>query len=169
MRISIVAARDNNNGIGKDGMIPWTCPEDMRHFSRLTKSGKSNAVIMGRATFSSIGSPLPGRANVVISSTIKQEAAQGYYLCQSYEEGLRCCEELGVQAVWICGGERIYDAALRCKSVDKCYLTDIDGSWSCDRHFPELDAAIWQEESVLKLSKIATLRVFCPKRKEDCQ
>ena len=71
MQIRVIAAFDDTRGIGLNGGIPWKDRDDLRHFSRTTTGDGNNAVIMGRKTFESIGKVLPGRLNIVVSSSME--------------------------------------------------------------------------------------------------
>lgn len=137
MRIAMIAAMANNRVIGKDNQMPWHLPEDLKHFKAMTL-GKP--VVMGRKTFESIGRPLPGRHNIVISRQ-DDYPHEGISLASSFEEALVLagdCEELVV-----IGGGQLYKTLL--PRADKLYLTEIDLDVEGDTHFPEWDDGSWQE------------------------
>jgi thymidylate synthase len=139
MSISIIVAIDENNGIGKNGKIPWKCPEDIKYFKKITNG---NAVIMGRKTFDSINNiPLSNRLNIVISRQEKQEK-EGVVFCNSLEESIEYSNELSCENIFIIGGEEIYKLALTYLKIDKIYLTRIKGNYDCDKFF-KLDTENW--------------------------
>jgi dihydrofolate reductase len=162
MRVSLIVARDGNNGIGKEMEIPWNSSADYKHFSQTTSSGINNAVIMGRRTYESIGMPLPHRLNVVISSSISKNS-DNITIVRSLDEALQECIARDADHAWICGGTRVYEAALLLKGnlkLDKCFITDIKGDWKCDTFFPEMDGSIWKVQEEQALDELAILRVF---------
>ncbi|MCE9677850.1 type 3 dihydrofolate reductase [Shewanella sp. AS1] len=139
MKIAMIAAMANNRVIGKDNQMPWHLPEDLRHFKAMTL-GKP--VVMGRKTFESIGRPLPGRHNIVIS---RQEGLliEGVSCVTSFEAALALvgdCEELVV-----IGGGQLYESLL--PRADKLYLTQIDLDVEGDTYFPAWDDGSWRIES----------------------
>ena len=137
MRIAMIAAMANNRVIGKDNQMPWHLPEDLRHFKAMTL-GKP--VIMGRKTFESIGRPLPGRHNIVISRQ-KNYAVDGVTVVTSFDEAKVAageCEELV-----IIGGGQLYRSLL--SQADTLYLTEIALEVEGDTEFPDWDDGSWQE------------------------
>ena len=112
MRISLIAAVAENRTIGRDGGLPWHLPGDLKHFKTLT-FGKP--VLMGRKTFQSIGRPLPGRPNVVVSRG-GMFRPEGVALCATLDDALddaeRMAYEIGADEIMVIGGERIYRHAL---------------------------------------------------------
>ncbi|AZQ11771.1 type 3 dihydrofolate reductase [Shewanella khirikhana] len=136
MRIAIIAAMANNRVIGKDNQMPWHLPEDLKHFKAMTL-GKP--VVMGRKTFESIGRPLPGRHNIVISRQTDYPH-EGISLVASFEEAMALagdCEELVV-----IGGGQLYKTLL--PRADKLYLTEIALDVEGDTHFPDWDDGSWE-------------------------
>lgn len=137
MTISIIAAVAKNRVIGKDNKLPWNLPADLKHFKDLTL-GKP--IVMGQKTFESIGKPLPGRTNVVLTLD-KSFNPSGCIMAHSIEEAL---EKAGnCQEVMICGGASVYKQFL--PRADKMYLTLIEGDFEGDAYFPEFDWQDWQE------------------------
>lgn len=141
MRFRAIVAVDEDNGIGKDGGIPWRAPEDMARFKRLT-SGSGKAVIMGRNTWNSIPAkfrPLPDRRNVVLS---RQESPQlegpmlGAVVCPSFLAALTTCDTMMSPDVWVIGGAEVYREAMQhlllCAGVE---LTRVKGRHDCDVFF----------------------------------
>jgi dihydrofolate reductase len=137
MLISLIAALAHNNLIGKDNLMPWHLPADLRHFKAVTL-GKP--VVMGRRTFESIGRPLPGRRNVVVSRN-PQWQAEGVEVAASLDAALALLADS--DEVMIIGGGQLYTEAL--PRADRLYLTYIDAQLSGDTHFPDYMPLGWQE------------------------
>ncbi len=123
--MSLVVATDKNGGIGKDNAIPWKCSGDLKNFRDLTGTG---ALIMGRNTFESIGSPLPNRQNIVLTSGGDIEGVQ---VAKSVDEALSLAEE--DRQVWIIGGEQVYSETA--KDCEYIVQTEIQGEYECDTFF----------------------------------
>jgi len=120
MQIIIIAAISRNMAIGKDDLIPWYLPEDLRHFKKVTHG---HAVIMGRGTFHSMHcKPLPDRYNLVISRTMPYH--EGVQRCRCLRNALTLAEARGHTKAFIIGGEQVYSEALR--SADELMLTTVD-------------------------------------------
>jgi dihydrofolate reductase len=129
MKISMIAAMAHDRIIGKDNQMPWHLPADFAWFKRCTM-GKP--IIMGRKTYESIGRPLPGRMNIVISRDATL-AIEGVELCSSIEEAI---QRVGsVEEVMIIGGGSIYQHCL--PMADTLYLTFIDAAIDGDTRFPD--------------------------------
>lgn len=126
--VSIIAAMSKNRIIGRDNAIPWNIPADMGRFRELTLG---HTLIMGRKTFESIGRPLPGRRNIVVSRQADY-AAQGVVVAGSLQEALLLAGGHG--EVFICGGGEIYQQAL--PFAGRIYLTLIDCDIDGDTNFP---------------------------------
>lgn len=137
MIISMIAAMANNRVIGKDNQMPWHLPADFAWFKRSTM-GKP--VVMGRKTYDSIGRPLPGRLNIVISRDANLEI-EGVTTVTSIEKALELVSD--VEEVMIIGGGKIYlDFLTR---ADRLYLTHIDLDVEGDTQFPDYEAvANWE-------------------------
>ena len=114
----MIAAMANNRVIGQDNKMPWHLPADLQHFKKVTM-GKP--VIMGRKTFESIGKPLPGRRNIVITSN-EQYQYEGIEVVYSSEQALEVVS--GVEEVMVIGGGNIYSQFL--DKTERLYLTFID-------------------------------------------
>ncbi|GGP79579.1 type 3 dihydrofolate reductase [Shewanella ulleungensis] len=139
MRIAMIAAMANNRVIGKDNKMPWHLPEDLRHFKAMTLS---KPVIMGRKTFESIGRPLPGRHNIVISRN-PLLTIDGVTCVTDFDAALNVagdCEE-----VVVIGGGQLYEQLL--PQADVLYLTMIDLDVEGDTHFPAWDDGSWHIEN----------------------
>lgn len=135
--VSIIAAIGGNNVIGLKNALPWNLPADMEHFKQLTK-GKP--IIMGQKTFESIGKPLIGRANIVLTLD-KNFTPPGCQIAHSIKEALEIVKNS--KEVMICGGESIYRQFL--PLADRMYLTLIEGDFEGDAFFPEFDRSSWKE------------------------
>jgi len=140
--IALIVACARNGVIGRDGGLPWSLPDDMKHFMRSTKG---HAVVMGRTTFGSLPGPLSDRVCIVVSSSWEPPAGGegGVRVARSVDEALeigrRESERLGRSTLWIAGGESIYRATIGI--ADRVVRTLVDARVEGDRHFPELDAS----------------------------
>lgn len=142
---SIIAAIDQNMGIGKDGRLPWYLPEDLKYFSKITKhtdkEGQQNAVIMGRNTWESIPSkykPLSGRFNVVLSSNPDLDLPDGVLLFGSLDEALTALStSKKIDQLFVIGGAKLYADSILHENLERLYLTRIEGDYECDTFFPE--------------------------------
>jgi dihydrofolate reductase len=132
--ITLVAAMGRNGGIGREGRMPWHLPAELQHFKRTTM-GKP--VVMGRKTWESIGRPLPGRQNLVVT---RNEAyrAEGAEPVASLVEAVEAAQ--GTEVMVIGGGE-LYREALPLAS--RMVLTTIDIEPECDTWFPSWDPSAW--------------------------
>ena len=135
--ISIIVAIGNNWVVGINNKLPWDLPADMEHFRRLTV-GKP--IIMGQKTFESIGKPLPGRTNIVLTLD-KDFHPQGCTISHSIEEAVEAAKDF--EEVMICGGVSIYKQFL--PLADRMYLTRIEGDFEGDAFFPEFNWGDWKE------------------------
>lgn len=138
--LSIVVAVAENGGIGKDNQLLWHLPDDLKHFKRLTLG---HPVLMGRKTYASIGRPLPGRRNLVLTRDTAFRA-EGVEVVHSVEEAL---QKAGGQRVFVIGGAEVY--ALLLPLADEMYLTQVQASPAADTFFPAFDKGRWQELSRL--------------------
>jgi dihydrofolate reductase len=141
MDISMIVAVARNGVIGFDGGIPWHVSEDSRYFKKVTM-GKP--VIMGRKTWESLGKPLPGRDNIIVSRSLAR-APTGGHLVDSLEAGLRLAKESGAKEAMIMGGAGLYDEG-RCLA-NRVYFTEIHDDYEGDTWFSDLDADHWSETS----------------------
>ncbi|MFM5698025.1 type 3 dihydrofolate reductase [Aeromonas veronii] len=138
MKISMIAAMAHDRVIGKDNQMPWHLPADLAHFKRVTL-GKP--VLMGRKTFESIGRPLPGRRNLVISRNPDYQA-EGIEVVGSVEAALALLAGSSVEELMVIGGGHLYAEML--PSADCLYLTQIDLAAEGDTRFPAFDDGQWQ-------------------------
>ena len=133
--ISLIVAASTNNVIGVQGELPWRLSADLKHFKALTM-GKP--IIMGRLTWESIGRPLPGRKNIVITRN-KSLAANGCDVVASPAEALTAAGD--VEEVMVIGGGQIYDLFL--PKAGRVYLTRVNTEIKGDAWFPDLDPGTW--------------------------
>src|SRR5690606_31457814 len=126
MIISLVVAAATNNGIGKDGTLPWKLPNDMKHFKNVTWG---MPVLMGRKTFESLGKPLAGRKNIVVSRQPDWNA-DGTVVVKSIDDGLFVARETDANEVMVIGGGEIYKALF--EKAKRIYLTRVEASPDVD-------------------------------------
>jgi len=138
MIISLIAAMDSNRLIGSDNGLPWHLPADFKHFKEVTM-GKP--VVMGRKTFESIGRPLPGRKNIVISRS--GFTAEGVVTVDSVDGAID--EVSDAEEIMVIGGANIYGQLI--DKADYMYLTFVDAKCEGDAWFPEISPMEWQVES----------------------
>lgn len=139
MKVSIIVAMAHDRVIGVDNQLPWHLPADLKYFKAVTM-GKP--VLMGRKTYESIGRPLPGRTNIVVTRN-KEWQADGVCVAGSLEDGLRAAGR--ADEVMIIGGAQIYGEAL--VRADKLYITEVDLNVKGDAFFPAFNAEEWREVS----------------------
>jgi dihydrofolate reductase len=137
--ISIIAAMDRNRGIGVDNKLPWRLSADLKRFRELTMD---HHIIVGRKTFESIGSPLPGRRMIVVTRDVNYKA-EGCDVAHSVEDATMLAREKGESEVFICGGAEIYAQTIGV--ADRMYLTLVDAEVAADTFFPEFDEREWSE------------------------
>ncbi len=145
VRVSIIAAVAENGVMGRQGQLPWRLPGDLRHFREITM-GKP--LIMGRKTHLSIGRPLPGRTNIVLSR--KPDFAPDGVIVMSdpsaaISRAQALAEAAGAGEVMIIGGAAVYRGAL--DQADRIYLTEVHAAVEGDVLFPRLDRSCWTETS----------------------
>ncbi len=136
-RIYLVAAVASNGIIGAAGQLPWRLPEDLQHFKHLTMG---HPVIMGRRTWESLGRPLPGRENIVVSTRRGYEAP-GAAVASSLDAALALC--IGEPVAFVIGGTRLFEAALPLASG--LVMTEIKRDYAGDAWFPQYDRSRWRE------------------------
>lgn len=145
LQLALIAAAARNNVIGRDNQLPWHLPQDLKHFKAVTL-GKP--VIMGRKTFESIGKPLPGRTNIVVSRNAGAALPEGVRHARSLDDALqlarKALEAQGAPAgeVMIMGGGEIYRNSL--PMADRVYLTRVDLEPEGDTYFPSLLESEWR-------------------------
>lgn len=137
-RLTLVAAYARNRVIGDHGHIPWRLPEDFAHFKATTMGG---VMVMGRATYDSIGRPLPGRTTIVVTRQADW-SADGVLVAHSLPEGLaRGAAQPG--ETFVVGGAQLYEQAMPLATHQ--VLTEVDLAPDGDAHYPEFDLAEWTE------------------------
>jgi dihydrofolate reductase len=143
VRVSLIAAVAENRVVGRNNQLPWYLPEDLRYFKRVTM-GKP--VLMGRKTFESIGRPLPGRSNIVVSRQTGLEI-EGVRVVADVESGIALAsaqaEIDGLDELMVIGGAEIY--ALCLPLAQRLYLTEVHGEPEGDVWFPCWDRGEWRE------------------------
>jgi dihydrofolate reductase len=136
MSLAIIAAVGSNGVIGREGGLPWRLPEDLRRFKALTMG---HTLIMGRATYDSIGRPLPGRRTIVVTRQ-RSWSAQGVDVAHSVDEALLMA---GRGSVFIAGGGEIYRQCL--DRADVLHLTLVDAAVDGDTWFPRVETGAFRE------------------------
>lgn len=139
MQLSIIVAMDRNRVIGKNDTLPWHISADLKHFKNITM-GKP--IVMGRKTHESIGRPLPGRENIIITRD-ETYRAEGCTVLNSLEAIFEHCRD--IEEVMITGGSEIYQSTLG--KASRLYLTEVDAEIEGDTFFPEFDRHEWNEMS----------------------
>ncbi len=138
MTISLIVAVSQNGVIGANNKLPWRLPADLKHFKELTMG---HPILMGRKTFESIGKPLPGRTNIVITRQ-KEFACFGVMTAPSLEKALEMCGN--AEEIFLIGGAEIFRQAL--PMADKIHLTVIHQDFAGDALFT-FDKTAWRETS----------------------
>ena len=145
MLLSVIVAVAENGIVGRDNALPWHLPADLKYFKKMTL-GKP--IVMGRKTFESIGRPLPGRTNIVISRN-PVFVAEGVEVCSSVQEALTLAADVvsrdGGDELVVIGGASIYSAAI--PLADCLYITEVHAEVEGDAHLPAIDWSQWQEQS----------------------
>lgn len=142
---SIIAAVSKNNGLGKDGGIPWNEPDDMLFFRNITSSTlnntRQNAVVMGRLTYESFkGRRLHNRKMIVISS---RESSEPNWF-KNLDEALDSLCNDSIEQIFVIGGGQIYSEAIRNNRCINIYLNHINTDAECDVFFPVIDENIYE-------------------------
>lgn len=138
MRVSIVVAAARNGVIGVRGDLPWRLPDDQRFFKEMTSG---HCVVMGRKTFDTLGSPLPKRANFVLTRQPHDPIA-GVEFFSDLSGALDQARKRGFEECYIAGGEEIYREGMTV--ADRIYLTRVDAEPEGDTRFPEINEAKWK-------------------------
>lgn len=135
--IVIIAGVSENNVIGVAGKLPWHISEDLKHFRELTMG---HSVVMGRKTFESIGKPLAGRLNIVITNQTDYKP-DGVVVVNSLEQALKTCKNH--KFTFIIGGQLVYEQAM--PLADRLEITRINRKVDGDAFFPKIDFIDWEE------------------------
>lgn len=144
---NIIVAIDQNRGIGKEGRLPWNLPGDMKHFKDITTKTTSedvqNVVIMGRKTWESIPEkfrPLSDRINVVLTRNQSFNVPPEVLKVASLDAVEKCLEGKTYGDVYVIGGEHLFNELINNPACQKLYITHIERSFQCDRHFPSFES-----------------------------
>lgn len=143
--LALIWAMDENRVIGRDNALPWRLSADLKYFKAVTL-GKP--VIMGRRTFESIGRPLPGRTNIIITRQSGYQpdgAVVAHDVDTAVAAGRQAADEAGVDEVMVIGGAEIYSLLL--DRAERLYITEIHAKFSGDAFFPAFDSQNWVEAS----------------------
>jgi len=142
VRVGMIVAMAENRVIGRNNQLPWYLPNDLKYFKAVTM-GKP--IIMGRKTYESIGKPLPGRTNIVVT-TQQDFVAEGVSVAYSVEQALTLAQSVatidGADEVMIIGGAQLYSEML--DRVERLYLTQVHADVEGDAWFPALDLSRWK-------------------------
>jgi dihydrofolate reductase len=138
MIVSLLVAAGENNVIGKNNKLPWHLPNDLSYFKNQTWA---MSILMGRKTFESIGKPLPGRKNIVITRN-NDWLHNGVDVVHSMEEAIAKAENYGVKEIFIIGGAEIFETIF--PKADRIYLTRIHHKFDGDVFFPQLIQEEWE-------------------------
>jgi dihydrofolate reductase len=138
MTVSLIVAVSDNGVIGRDGGLPWHLPRDLKHFKATTMG---HHLIIGRRTWDEVGKPLPGRTMVVVTRSLRFEAA-GATVVHSLEEALEVSKK--DEEPFVGGGAYIYRMALVQDLVDRLYITRVHADVKGDTFLPEIDFDEWQ-------------------------
>jgi dihydrofolate reductase len=138
MLISLVVAASTNNVIGKNNQLLWSLPNDMKFFKNTTWA---MPVLMGRKTFESLGKPLPGRLNVVITRQ-KDWKPEGVTIVHSLNDAIKAASAADYKEAFIIGGGEIFKESMTL--ADKIYMTRVDAELDGDAFFPVIDKTQWQ-------------------------
>lgn len=138
MTISLIVAAATNHAIGLNGTMPWHLPADMKHFKNITWG---MPVVMGRKTFESLGKPLTGRKNIVITRQSGWKA-EGAIAVKSIEDALFVAQQADANEVMVIGGGEIYKALF--EKAARIYLTRVEAEPEADTFFPVIHPEQWR-------------------------
>lgn len=145
MITSIIVAASENNVIGKDNRLPWHLPADLKYFKNTTWA---MPIIMGRRTFESIGKPLPGRHNIVITRN-KDYNADGATVVGNLNDAVKAAESNDVNEFFIIGGAELFNTTM--DQAQRIYLTRVHATIDGDVFFPALNKEEWELVSEKKM------------------
>lgn len=141
--VAMIAAVAANRVIGVENQLPWYLPEDLQFFKRMTQA---KPLVMGRKTYASIGRPLPGRLNILVTRNT-DFAPEGVRVCHDLASALKLAEQQayidGADEIMVMGGGEIYIQAMAYAS--RLYLTEVAIEVEGDTRFPALADDIWRE------------------------
>jgi dihydrofolate reductase len=139
---SLVVAVAENGVIGRNNHLPWRLPEDLAYFKRVTMG---HPIVMGRRTYQSIGRPLPGRTNIVVTNNRDFEAP-GCIVVHSLDDAWRAAD--GAEEVSVIGGTALFRDTL--PIADRIHLTEVQAKVEGDTFFPAFDRHAWRETEVTR-------------------
>ncbi|MGD2185200.1 MAG: dihydrofolate reductase [Desulfobacterales bacterium] len=159
MRISLIAAMAKNRVIGRQGEIPWKIPGEQKLFKKITFG---HTVIMGRKTYESLGQPLPGRTNIIVTRQTDYRA-DGCLVVHDLSSAIECCPEVEDEA-FICGGGQLYHEALAL--ADRIYLTVIPREIPGDTFFPDISLTEFQirQSELIKIKGVEPYHFYIYER-----
>ena len=141
MKFNLIVAYDLNNGIGKNNKLPWNIPDDLKHFSNLTRGNGNNAVIMGKNTWLSLTKELKNRDNLILSKSLEINNNQKIF--KNLNDLLIFIKNKNYDDVWVIGGEKIYKLFLDNNLINTIYATTIKYNFNCDTFFPLINYKYW--------------------------
>jgi dihydrofolate reductase len=144
--ISLVVAMGLNREIGINNQIPWKLSEDLKNFKKTTMG---HHILMGRKTYESIGKPLPGRTNIILTRNSNYQAADCITVT-SLDEAIKLAKTKGETELMVIGGAEIYKEALG--RANRIYLSKVDFKGKADAFFPEFNEKDWKVISEVKHS-----------------
>lgn len=143
MLISLVVAASENNVIGKNNQLLWHLPNDMKFFKNTTWA---MPVVMGRKTFDSLGKPLTGRTNIIITRQGDWKA-DGVHVASNFEEALEKARDVDAKEAFVIGGGEIFRQSL--EKAGRIFLTRVHATFDGDTFFPDIDPQQWKLSSNL--------------------
>jgi dihydrofolate reductase len=138
MIISLVVAAANNNVIGKDNQLVWNLPNDMKFFKNVTWG---MPVVMGRKTFESLGKPLPGRKNIILTRQSNWNV-EGTVAVKNIDDAILLVNEMDVKEMMVIGGGEIFKMIF--PRANRIYITRVDAEPEGDAFFPVIDPKEWK-------------------------
>jgi dihydrofolate reductase len=140
--INLIVAMTEEGIIGKGNDLPWHISEDLKHFKKTTLS---NIILMGRKTFESIGKPLPGRKNFILSSDPEKiplavREHEKVYIFSSVEDAVKAASSMP-EDLYIIGGASVYKSTI--KYANRLYISKVKKNYPGDVYFPEYDKSEW--------------------------
>lgn len=149
MKLSLIVAMAHNRTIGLNNQLPWHLSADLKRFKQLTMG---NPILMGRKTHESIGRPLPGRPNLIISQNTRYQAP-GCLVFNDIASALAHCQDYA--ELFVIGGASLYEAML--PQADYIYLTEIEQDFAGDTYFPDISPRQWQENELVTITNDPTV------------
>lgn len=145
--LSLVVAASTNNAIGKNNQLLWHLPKDLKFFKNTTWG---MVVVMGRKTFESVNKPLPGRVNIVITSSPNWKA-EGVWVAKDLDDAIRQAKTTNCKEIFIIGGGEIYKQTM--PIAGKIYLTRVHAEIEGDTFFPSIDESAWVLEENIDFTR----------------